>query len=141
MKLQPVRDNPLAAPILYKLLKERPQAHWISHDGETNYHEHLEFVKSHPFHHWYLIEVDDFPVGSLEVTRLNEIGVHILTAFQRRGYATQAVQLLMATHRPLEPIAAVRNGRWLANVSPGNEASRSFWRKLGFNPIQETYAL
>lgn len=146
MKLVPVRGNPDAAPFLYELLGERPRENFISHEQLPARDEHEEFVAEHPFRYWYLVScesgdgnADDLYVGAVEVTDRNEIGVSILKRHQRRGYGSGALELFMATHEPLPPIKAIRNGHWLANIAQYNIGSKLFFAAAGFQAIQETW--
>ena len=126
---------------LYTLLAERPRANWISHEGMPSKEDHQAFVDANPFRYWYLIETQSGYVGALEVTDRNEIGIAILNAHQGRGLGREALAQFLATHQPLPPIKAVRNGHWLANVAADNHGSKLFFKAMGFKKIQETYAL
>lgn len=151
MRLVHVRANPDAVDILYDLLEERPRENFISHEKMPTREEHAAFVASDPFRFWYLIETDvqmargrnavRCHVGALEATIDNEIGVSIFEQYQGMGFGSAAVKLFMRQHKPLPPIPAVRNGRWLANIATQNEKSKVFFGKLGFKPLQETWAL
>ena len=133
--------RPIAANALYKLLAERPVETRISHESMPTRFQHEAFIRSKPFRYWFLILVGEIYVGAIECTKLNEVGIAIYKAHHGKGYATAALKLFMATRKPLRPIPARRNARWLANISMGNHVSESFFRKLGFHPIQTTYAL
>lgn len=141
MKLVPVRGNPDAVGILYQLLEERPPENRISHESMPTREEHERFVESHPFPHWYLIDNAGVYVGSIEVTDRNEIGVALLQPFQKKGFAYQALTMFLANHQPLPAIPAIRNGKWLANIATRNEASKDFFSRMGFKPLQETWVL
>ena len=130
MLLIPVSERPDAVQILWDLLAERPAIANISHVAMPSFEDHERFVDNHPYYEWYLIEVEGQVVGAIYFTHAYEIGIAIFAQHQRKGYAKQAVYKLMAEHG---------KQRWLANVAPGNEASKAFWRKLGFRHIQETY--
>lgn len=119
-----------AVHVLWDLLAERPAIANISHVEMPTFEEHEAFVDNHPYYEWYLIQVEGQFVGAIYLTHAFEIGIAIFAQHQRKGYAKQAVYKLMAEHG---------KQRWLANVAPGNEASKAFWRKLGFRHIQETY--
>ena len=129
-----------APDILYRLLEERPPETWISHQAMPTREAHQKFIWSKPYVWWFLIEAGGEYIGDLCVTDLNEIGIHIFRRFQRKGYATRALDWFIETHEPLMGIPAKRCGYWLANVALGNEASKSFFRKAGFAPGQDTYA-
>jgi cyclase len=119
------------APYLYDLLAERTPEQSISHKEMPTYERHLAFVIGSPYYAWYLITTDDTVVGAIYLTRQWEIGIGIFRAHQRRGYARQAIEKLMDLHG--------RNGRYLANINPANEASIALFRKLGFGgPSQIT---
>ena len=141
MRLVNVYREPTAARVLYALLSDRPQESRISHRTMPDYAAHEAFVRSRPYRLWWLIRVDGGFVGDIHVTHLNEIGVFIFSAFRGNGYGAQAVKLFMARHRPLPAIKAKRIGSWLANIAPENDDGASFFKKLGFKKVQETWRL
>jgi len=145
MKLVSVYDVEEAPKVLYALLEERPWTTFISHERMPSYEQHVEFVESKPFRYWYLLRIHDLGepryVGALEVTDLNEIGISVLNRYQRKGYATAAMMIFLATHKPLSAIVAKRNPRWLANIAPTNADGKRFFEKRGFSQIQETWCL
>ena len=62
---------------LYDLLKERnPQAN-ISHKKMPSYAQHIKFVNSRPYTKWYIIEKGNEMVGSVYLSKQNEIGIFI----------------------------------------------------------------
>ena len=132
MKLYPV--NPYSKfhiNTLYALLAEREAHQNISHKEMPSLVKHTAFVQSNPYAAWYLVtpEWADVFVGSVYLSKQNEIGIFIFKAFQGHGYGKAAVEALMAQHK----------GPFLANVAPGNLASQMFFEKLGFKTIQVTY--
>jgi len=93
--------------------------------------EHEAFVRSRPYPHWYLIWADVYIVGAVYLTTQDEIGIGILRAFRRHGYASEAIALLLRKHP---------GKRFLANINPLNTKSVALFQKLGFKgPIQVTY--
>ena len=126
---------------MYALLEERPFETRISHQAMPTYPEHVAFVSSKPYRMWWLIKVDGEFIGDLHVTHLNEIGVFLFHKFRGKGYGAKAVKLFMARHKPLAAIPAKRVRRWLAHIAPENDAGASFFRKIGFSKIQETWQL
>ncbi len=140
MRLVDFYDENVTPGVLYWLMYERPPESFISHTTLPTPAQHAEFVRSKPFRYWYLIQHLETYVGAIECTDRNEVGVAIFKTHQRKGYAREALKLFFETHEPLPAIPAIRNGKWLANVATGNEASRAFFAKLGFAPIQETWA-
>lgn len=139
VKVSHCRESP---EILWELLKERPAYANISHRAMPEWRSHLSFVSRYPYRAWYLIETAYGYAGAIYFTRRNEIGIHIFKAHQRKGHATWAVNEVMRMWRPhvLEPRGTVPAG-FYANISPGNEQSKEFFRRLGFEFVQETHRL
>ena len=96
------------------------------------YAEHVRFVKSKPYSKWYVIIVGTRKVGTIYLTRQNEIGIFLKKGLQHQGVGTCALGILMGRNPGL---------RYLANVSPKNKESMNFFQKNGFKLIQYTYQL
>lgn len=127
---------------LYELLRERPREANISHSELPAFHVHRHFVRERPYRAWYIVanEAGRF-VGCVYATMMNEVGIFILRAHQRRGYARAAVVALRERLEPLASAESLRRGRWLAHVAPDNQASHALFRALGAQVIQVTYLL
>lgn len=124
-------DRENAIYILWQLLQERPPEAWISHNGKTTYEQHIQFVLYHPYRAWYLLLEQGHYVGAVYLTNAGEIGIGVLKAYQRQGYARRGIQLLMESH-PRE--------HYLANVAPANHASHRLWESFSNHAIcQVTY--
>lgn len=141
MKLISVYQRPDRHIILWRLLKERDASVNISHREMPSYQEHVRFVDSRPYEHWYFIEAESGCVGACYLTRRNEIGVQVFKAYQWKGYAREALSKMMAIHTPLPAIPSERRGEFVANINPDNPASVALFRGLGFKLIQHTYSL
>lgn len=120
-----------AIDILFRLLEEREPVESISHRGMPSFAQHCEFVRSRPYLAWYLIEADGEIVGATYLSHQREIGISIFLTHRRKGYARQAIKLLMERHP----------GRFLANVNPANRKSIELFASFGFNHLQNTYSL
>ena len=130
-----------AIELTWRLLEERPQKANISHFYMPSMRKHKEFLLDPPYNEWCAIKNQDgVPVGTILVTRRNEIGVAILKEHQRQGYAEAAIKLLMATYKPATGVPSQRADHFVANVAPTNEASIALFNKLG-KVIQWTYKL
>ena len=124
-----------ASNVLWRLLEERPAHANISHRAMPTREQHEAFIQSHLYEAWYLIEDLSFhrqAVGSVYLTKDDEIGVFVFKEFQRQGFAKQAIAELMYLH-PRE--------RYLANINPENDVSTRLFGRLGFKHIQETHEL
>lgn len=92
---------------------------------------HCEFVIHHPYAAWYIVELDNGDkVGTVYLTKHDEIGVQILNKWRGNGFGTIAINLITKLH-PRE--------RYLANISPKNDGSMRLFQRLGFKHIQNTY--
>ena len=136
-------EDPRAPRFLYLLLRERDEEENvnISHSRMPTYAEHLQFMLNKPYRARYLIEVDCELVGSVSATFSNEIGVHVRQPYRGYGYGKIAIQMLMASLKPLHALPGRRRGCWLANIHPANERSKRLFERLGFTLVQHTYAL
>lgn len=134
-----------AAELLYQLLKERPAEANISHRELPSFEQHVAFLLSLPYQHWYMIETEHLHgwmrVGAIGATKLNEITIAIVKEHHRKGYATAAIMEFLSTHEPLNAKPSLRIERWQANIAPGNEASKALFTGLNFKPTQITYQL
>ena len=117
---------------LYDLLKERHPSANISHKKMPSFLQHVKFVLSKPYSKWYVIEVSTNNVGSVYLSKNDEIGIFIKNDSHRKGIASQTINLLMKKHP---------RSRYLANVNPKNKKSIKFFKNHEFNLIQYTYEL
>ena len=129
MNLVNAYDYPGREQILYDLLMERTREQSISHKVMPPWIEHVRFVQSQPYQHWYLIEVDAV-VGAIYLTLDDEIGVFIFREHAGHGYGEMAITELIRKHP----------GPKLANVNPANTASMELFSSLG-KVIQVTFVL
>jgi RimJ/RimL family protein N-acetyltransferase len=131
-----IYETRVATKFLYELLKERTITTNISHREMPSFEKHCAFVDSRPYHEWFLIyqewgNVEMGPLGSIYLSKQNEIGVFIAKEHQRKGYGQIAVCSLMNRH-PGET--------FLANINPHNSRSIAMFEGLGFVLKQLTFA-
>ena len=127
---QPVDDTDLR--FLFNLLKERDPNTNISHKKMPTFTEHEQFVKSKPYSYWYIIKLSRKKIGTIYLSKNNEIGIFIKKEYQNKGIASEALKLLINSHS---------KKRFLANVSPKNKFSAKFFKNNNFKLIQHTYEL
>lgn len=130
ISLKPVESSDLR--FLYNHLKERDSRANISHKKMPTYQEHVKFVLSKPYSKWYVVMYGTKKIGSIYLTKMNEIGIFIKKEFQESGMGQTTLELLMKKNP--------RN-RFLANVNPKNKKSIDFFKRNGFKLIQYTYEL
>ena len=133
-----------AVDLTWQLLEERPAEASISHRQiqMPTWKQHEDYVLNHPYVAWYAILNDDsIAVGTVLLTKHNEIGIAILLAYQRNGYAREAISEIMRMHDPAPAKPGERRGTFLANVNPNNQASIALFKSLGGRLIQFTYEM
>jgi len=128
--LKPIESSDLR--FLYNHLKERDFRANISHKGMPTYTEHVKFVLSKPYSKWYVVMYGSKKIGSIYLTKMNEIGIFIKKDFQESGIGQTTLDLLMKKNP---------RKRFLANVNPKNKKSISFFKRNAFKLIQYTYEL
>ena len=117
---------------LYNLLKERDPLANISHKKMPTYSEHISFISSKPYLKWYIIMYGSKKVGSIYLSRQNEIGIFIKKNFQNNQIGRFALELLIKKNP---------KKRYLANVNPNNKTSINFFKNHKFKLIQYTFEL
>ena len=128
LKLLPINEKDYE--FLYELLSERKQITFISHKKMPTYEEHVKFIESEPYSKWYIIQIDDKKIGSIYLTKENEIGIHFFTQYEE----SERFQNVIKEFFLKEP-----QDRYVMNVSPKNEQYIDLAKKLGFHLVQHTY--
>lgn len=117
---------------LYELLKQRNSRVNISHKKMPSYKDHLKFILSKPYSKWYVIQYENQKIGSVYLTKQNEIGIFLINKMVRKNIGGKVLKLLIGKNP---------KSRYLANVNPKNKRSVKFFKKNGFKIIQHTYEL
>jgi RimJ/RimL family protein N-acetyltransferase len=117
---------------LYELLKERDSRTNISHKKMPSIKQHEKFIQSKPYSKWYIIQNSNKDVGSIYLSKNDEIGIFLIKKNQSEGIGFNALKLLMEKNPKI---------RYLANINPKNKKSIKFFKKNGFKLIQHTYEL
>ena len=128
IKLKQVTKNDML--FLHELLKKKDPNASISHKKMPSYDEHVEFVMSKPYTNWYIIEYDKKNVGTIYLSKQDEIGISINNDYEYDQIVKTALKLLMK----LNP-----RKRYLANVSPNDVRSQEFLLKNGFTGLENIY--
>ena len=130
ISLRTVRDSD--GEFLFELLKERDPRANISHKKMPSYDEHIKFIKSKPYTRWYIILKSKERVGSIYLSKNDEIGIFLSKEYQKKNIGnTGLVELIRKNPRK----------RYLANVNPKNKKSSTFFNKNNFKLIQHTYEM
>lgn len=143
--LIPVDEEPRAAHLLFDWLLERNDDRNvnISHVKPVSWKDHIKFMRSDCYRHWYLARANDDGryVGQVYATHLNEVGIILARAERGKGLGPIIMRRFLELHQPLPALPGKRRGVWLANINPANERSIKMFEKLGFRHVQNTYAL
>lgn len=109
--------------VLYQILAEREPYQNISHREMPSYEDHINFVNSFPYKEWYIVYNNGPAVGSIYISRNNEIGLFILKEFQGKGYGAWALNFVLENNKHIA---------FQANINPRNFKSIAFFKKFGF---------
>jgi RimJ/RimL family protein N-acetyltransferase len=115
---------------LFDLLKERDSRANISHKKMPTYAEHIKFIKSKPYSKWYIIFKSKQKIGSIYLSKNDEIGIFVSKKFRGKNIGNYALSELIKKNP---------RKRFLANVNPKNKKSISFFKNNGFKLIQYTF--
>ena len=80
---------------LYKLLLERESVVNISHKKIPTFQQHLNFINSKPYSKWYIIKKNDQKIGSIYLSKQDEIGIFVKKEFQKEKLGIESMELLM----------------------------------------------
>ena len=130
VKLKQVTKND--ALFLYDLLKNKDPNTNISHKKMPRYDEHVEFVMSKPYTNWYIIEYDKKNVGTIYLSKQDEIGISINNDYEYDQIVKPALELLMKLNQ---------RKRYLANTSSKDVRSQEFLLKNGFTSLEYVYEM
>lgn len=145
IKALQVKRYPGAADVLWDLLSERTPEQSVSHtvSGMPTREQHEAWVAKPPYRMWWILLVDGVAVGAMYLTYGNEIGIGILRAHQRKGYARTAVNMMVQKwgnslrKNRLNPRLPKRE--FYAHINPANAASIALFESMGFSMRQVTY--
>lgn len=115
---------------LYELLMQRDPNTNISHKKIPTFLQHKKFVESNPYSYWYMIFSKNVKIGTIYLTNINEIGLHIKKEFQNLLIEKIILNKLFQKHP---------RSRYLVNINPKNKKSIEFFKKNGFKILQHTY--
>ena len=117
---------------LYELLTARKPNVNISHKKLPTYVKHVKFVMSKPYSKWYIIYCATEKIGSVYITKQDEIGIH----FKEKNITNKIRSKVLKMIIKKNP----RN-RYLININPRNTKMKKFLKNEGFELIQHTYEI
>ena len=117
---------------LYELLSERKSHVNISHKKTPTYAKHVKFVMSKPYSKWYVIYHTTEKIGSVYLTKQDEIGIRFKEQNMNNKIRSKVLNMIIKKN--------LRN-RYLININPRNTSLRNFLKNEGFELIQHTYEI
>ena len=117
---------------LFNLLKQRKQYENISHKNFPTYKEHVKFFDSKPYSRWYIIIQNFDKIGSVYLSRLDEIGIHVKDEIKIDEIFRDVIK---------EVIKRNPRKRYLVNLNPKNHRLVKNLKENNFELIQHTYEL
>ena len=117
---------------LYELLSERKSYENISHKKNPTYAKHVKFVMSKPYTKWYIIYRATEKIGSIYITKRDEIGIH----FKEQNLTNEICSKVLKMIIKKNP-----RDRYLININPSNTKMKKFLKNEGFELIQHTYEI
>ena len=118
--------------ILYELLKTRNYV--ISHRSLPSFEKHRDFVKNHPYLHWFLLRDESNYFGSFYLKKDNSIGLN-LTEYSKENLEA-CVDFISDNFSPKKSKPSMVPNYFYVNISYSNEEAKSVLQELGLNPLQ-----
>ncbi len=128
LKFQPIKNSDLE--FLYTLLESREKIDNISHKKLPTFKEHTSFVKSKPYKKWYVVLNGKTKIGTVYLSKINEIGIHLLPKFKKNIFYQQILEYIMTKYPKT---------RLLVNINYKNNSLKRLYKKNGFKLIQYTF--
>ena len=130
MKLKLVTEND--ALFLYDLLEARDSIANISHKKVPSYNEHVNFILSNPYTIWYIIEYEGKKIGSVYLSKQDEIGISLVDDSLYDKIGKSIIKLLFKNNP---------RTRYFAKTSPQNKKLQNFFVNNGFIGLEYTYEI
>lgn len=122
----------LDADFLYRILEQRNPNNNISHKKMPTFLQHIKFIASKPYSYWYVIYFKNLKIGTVYLTNIDEIGLHIKKEFGNLQIEKIILNKLFQKHP---------RSRYLVNINPKNKRMVQFLKNNGFKLLQHTYEL
>ena len=88
-------------------------------------------MASKPYSKWYIIYSSNEKIGSIYLTKQDEIGMHFKKQYNKKIYSEVLENIIKKNPRH----------RYLININPKNTRMKDFIKNQGFRLIQHTYEI
>ena len=109
----------------------------ISNTKETDYKNHLNFVKNNPYRNWFLIEYKSNYIGSIYVLFNNGIGIDIDES--NYNLIEDILDIFISIVKPLREVPSLRTSNFHINIPPDNKKLIKVILNLGAIKTQSTF--
>ena len=127
--------------LLFNFLKTRKYN--ISHEKMPSFSEHCEFVNSHPYRGWWLVNAGiekNIALGSVYINYDNSVGINL--DFDKIGFSSDYfIMRLKETMKPLEEKKSQIYKDYFFNVSPSNSDFINWLEESGYRESQRSFIL
>ena len=110
----------------------------ISHNTIPEYIEHENFVKNHPYLHWYIVN-NNKPIGTFYIKSDNSIGVNIEKPSLE--IVNEILQFIDYNFKPRASIPSSIPPYFYLNVASANSSLINLLKELELTQIQVSYRL
>jgi hypothetical protein len=117
---------------LYELLNKRN--HVISHKSSPSFEKHSDFVKNHPYLHWFLVSYDINYYGSFYLKKDNSVGLN-LTEYNKE-ILVACLNFIKDNFRPQAAKPSKIPEYFYINLSYSNMEGVNTLKQLGLTPLQ-----
>ena len=122
---------------LYDLLKQRTYV--ISHRNLPSYGEHSDFVKNHPYLHWFMVSDEFDCYGSFYIKKDNSIGLNL--KITTNEILAACVNFIQHNFMPRAAQLSMVPDFFYINVAHSNKQLRDALKDLGLSPLQISFRM
>lgn len=122
--------------ILYDLLEQR--THNISHEGMPSFQTHQDFIKSHPYLHWFVV-FDEYAVGAFYIQSDNSVGLNLLSV--RGEWISQILDFIVTNFSPSKSVPSKTPQYFFINTAVGNVEMTQALAEIDVQLIQLSYRI
>ena len=123
--------------LLYDLLEARKFN--ISNRTEALYESHETFVKTNPYRDWFIVNLNDRPVGSFYIQNDNSIGINL--SEEEDYHLVRDIVEFVREVRTIGAIPSVRYGGFFINVPYKNSMLAAALQEIGATATQVSFVL
>ena len=91
-----------------------------------------------PYRVWFLIIKDQEYIGTLYLTKMNEIGIFLSKKLE---LTKSLISFIISKYKPLKKKSSLRSENFIINISPKDAKLNKMFINMGAKLIQKTYSL